>query len=125
MVVQFVVLRNIVHACKIGNAWARAFKRVAIATLKLEGGVEGLFLVINDNPQALSSTLAHYSPGPLSFLNPIGPWSLTSNYYVLCTVQELLQYTGAIIKHYKTPCTWEHYLHLFWGSLFLSLITKR
>ena len=38
-----------------------------------------------ENPQALSSTLAalgHYSPGPSSFLNPIEPWYLTSNYYL-------------------------------------------
>ena len=38
-----------------------------------------------ENPQALSSALAalsRYSPGPSSFLNPVEPWFLTSNYYV-------------------------------------------
>ena len=38
-----------------------------------------------ENPQALSSTLAslgRYSPGSLSFLNPVEPWFLTSNYYL-------------------------------------------
>ena len=37
-----------------------------------------------ENPQALSSALAalrRYSPGPSSFLNPVEPWFLTSNYY--------------------------------------------
>ena len=39
-----------------------------------------------ENPQALSSALAalrRYSPGPSSFLNPVEPWFLTSNYYLL------------------------------------------
>ena len=38
-----------------------------------------------ENPQALSSALAalrRYSPGPSSFLNPVEPWFLTSNYYL-------------------------------------------
>ena len=38
-----------------------------------------------ENPQALSSALAalrRYSPGPSSFLNPVEPWFLTSNYYI-------------------------------------------
>ena len=42
-----------------------------------------------ENPQALSSALAalrRYSPGPSSFLNPVEPWFLTSNYYI-CTMK--------------------------------------
>ena len=35
-----------------------------------------------ENPQALSSTLERYSPGPLSFLNPVEPWFSMSNYYL-------------------------------------------
>ena len=34
-----------------------------------------------ENPQAFSSPRA-CSPGPLSFLNPVEPWFLTSNYYL-------------------------------------------
>ena len=40
-----------------------------------------------ENPQALSSALAalrHHSPGPSSFLNPVEPGFLTSNYYIKC-----------------------------------------
>ena len=63
-----------------------------------------------ENPQALSSALAalrRYSPGPSSFLNPVEPWFLTSNYYLFKTLQhkccrtpgpiaclKLLQYHG-------------------------------
>ena len=39
-----------------------------------------------ENPQALSSALAalrRYSPEPSSFLNPVEPWFLTSNYYLV------------------------------------------
>ena len=42
-----------------------------------------------ENPQALSSALAalrRYSPGPSSFLNPVEPWFLTSNYYLVAYV---------------------------------------
>ena len=42
-----------------------------------------------ENHQALSSALAslgRYSPGPSSFLNPVEPWFLTSNYYTVCTL---------------------------------------
>ena len=38
-----------------------------------------------ENPQALScalTALRRYSPGPSSFLNPVEPWFLTSNYYL-------------------------------------------
>ena len=57
-----------------------------------------------ENPQALSSALAalrRYSPGPSSFLNPVEPWFLTSNYYL-----------GIINKeHLKVYCTGGHLIH--------------
>ena len=50
-----------------------------------------------ENPQALSSALAalrRYSPGPSSFLNPVEPWFLTSNYYLIQNSQAVKKVRG-------------------------------
>ena len=53
-----------------------------------------------ENPQALSSALAalrRYSPGPSSFLNPLEPWFLTSNYYIdILIVIHIIFFTGIL-----------------------------
>ena len=52
-----------------------------------------------ENPQALSSALAalgRYSPGPSSFLNPLEPWFLTSNYYIKLIFVDLIIQSRAI-----------------------------
>ena len=102
---------------------------------ELEGGVMGLFVLINttllaykqlstqgtitscslnkldvknhwvlrdlENPQALSSALAvlrRYSPGPSSFLNPLEPWFLTSNYYLVLPIRSCSMWPLALLK---------------------------
>ena len=54
-----------------------------------------------ENPQALSSALAalrRYSPGPSSFLNPVEPWFLTSNYYLKLIYQEFLTLLATVLN---------------------------
>ena len=59
-----------------------------------------------ENPQALSSALAalrRYSPGPSSFLNPVEPWFLTSNYYVKFLI---FPYNCLLMFQYSVELPW-------------------
>ena len=69
-----------------------------------------------ENPQALSSALAAlrcYSPGPSSFLNPVEPWFLTSNYYI-CPLQACMH----TIQH--ASLKWVIHLHNKLLACFMS-----
>ena len=71
-----------------------------------------------ENPQALSSALAalgRYSPGPSSFLNPVEPWFLTSNYYIDTRIHNGLetQYILRLRARYGHVMTFTGYSSIF------------